>query len=222
MKHYIARKLYAAPSVEPVSLAEAKAHVRVDGSDEDSLLTALVSAARQHIETITWRALIDQTWDLYLDRFPDCDQIVLPFGLLRSVSAFEWTRTDLVTSTWTVGSGGSAGYLLDSNGRVAHIDTVNEPGVIHLAYQKQWPSDVLIASKAIHIRAVFGYGSVADDVPQPLKHAIKLVVGHWFANREAVSLSDRGAVANTPLPLAVDALLAPYRIYPVVDSEDYD
>ena len=62
--------LIAGPGEEPVTLAEAKAWCRIDAADEDTLLTALIAAARLHVEALTGRALITQTWRLVLNHVP--------------------------------------------------------------------------------------------------------------------------------------------------------
>jgi hypothetical protein len=59
--------LIAGPGEEPVALAEAKTFCRIDGTDEDALVSALIAAARLHVESLTGRALIEQTWRLVLE-----------------------------------------------------------------------------------------------------------------------------------------------------------
>ena len=78
--------LIAAPILEPMTLAEAKLHLRVDGTDEDDLITALIVAARRRAEHLLTRALITQTWELTLDEFPAADIQLPKPGVLSIVS----------------------------------------------------------------------------------------------------------------------------------------
>ena len=79
--------LITGPAVEPVSLADAKAHLRVDSTDEDALLTAAIVSARVHVESATRRALIEQAWRIYLDAWPRKRIVRVPVAPLISVDA---------------------------------------------------------------------------------------------------------------------------------------
>lgn len=185
--------LVTPPAQEPVPLAEAKAHLRVDTADDDALIQALIVAAREHVEHIIRRALVTQTWDLILDAFP-ADEIMLPRPPLQSVSSITYRLQD-----GTVVTLDPANYV---------VDTKSEPGRVVLAPGRSWPSDPLYAAGAVTVRYVAGYGDPAA-VPVAIKQAILLLVGHWYENREAV------AVGHTviQLPMTVDALLWPYRVW---------
>src|SRR3954453_3955872 len=89
-----------APSTEPISTADAQLQCRVDASDEDALIDALVKAAREHVETFTHRALITQTWDLKLDAFPCTGEIWLPKPPVASVTSITYLDTTGVSQTW--------------------------------------------------------------------------------------------------------------------------
>jgi len=182
-----------APTVEPVSLTEAKVHLRVDITDDDSLIAALIVAARQYVEVLTRRQLITATWDLVLDTWPDGDTILVPLPPLQSVTSI--TYKDSADTVYTMPA---MDYI---------VDTAEEPGRIVLAYGKTWPSTILYPVGAITIRFTAGYGD-ALAVPQAIKQAILLLVGHWYENREATI----GGTMQHELPFAVEALLWPYRI----------
>jgi uncharacterized phiE125 gp8 family phage protein len=203
------RKLITPPAVEPVSLAEVKLHSKVDQNAEDGLLSALIIAARQHVEKTTGRQLVTATWEVYLECFPcNDDEIELPFGELQSIDAFQWTLAGGATKSWTV----SGSNLLDANSAVvAHIEDGDE-AEIEVAFGCIWPPDVLRTSRGVRIRFTCGYG---DDtaVPQAVKQAILLLVGHWYTHREAVSIGTTSSSQGREIPLAVDALLSNYRLH---------
>ena len=102
--------LVTAPGTEPLTTAEAKAHLRVTGSDDDTPIDDIVAAAREFIEGETNRALITQTWDLFLDEFPGTDEIVLPWPPLGSVTTVKYTP-DADSSTTTYAS---SKYIVDT------------------------------------------------------------------------------------------------------------
>jgi uncharacterized phiE125 gp8 family phage protein len=79
--------LTSAPSVEPISLAEAKAHLRIDSEDEDALLASLIATARTYVERTLGLALITQGWAYYLDHWPPSGVVVLPIKPLQAVTA---------------------------------------------------------------------------------------------------------------------------------------
>lgn len=157
----------SAPATEPVTTAEIKTHCRVSGSEDDTYLDSLVATARQHVESITNRALITQTWVLSLDRFPV--EIELPKPPLVSIESIAYTSTS-----------GSSSTVATS---VYDVDTASLPARVFLKYGKSWPTDVRDISKAITITYVAGYGD-ADAVPDALKESIKLLAADMFEQRE--------------------------------------
>lgn len=180
-----------APAATPVTLAEAKAHVRYAASDSDDLITALIQAATTHLEGrngILGRALITQTWEWRVDYFPACLEVPLP--PLQSVTSVKYLDDNGVEQT------------LDPSAYV--VEAHHRNGRIRPVYNTIWPT-TRPESGAVRIVFVAGYGDAAA-VPQPIKHAILLLVGHWWFNREAVG------DPMTPVPLAVEALTNPFRI----------
>lgn len=186
--------LVTAPTEEPVSIAEAKAHLRVDGDDDDSYIGALITTARSHVETITRRALMPQTWKLVLDDWPD-DVLELLLPPLVSVSSITYKDADGETQTFA-----SSNYVVDA-------DSV--PGRLCLADDASWPSDDLYPMGAVQIQYLAGYTN-ANAVPQPIKNAILLLVGHYYENREAALVAQGANVQQ--LPMGVADLLATYRV----------
>lgn len=189
--------LVTAPALEPVSRTEAKLHCRIDADmvDDDTLVDALVKAAREWVEQRTRRALITQTWDLWQDDWPVGDEFRLPQPPLQSVTHVKYVDEDAATTTWS-----SANYL---------VDTFSEPGRVVMKGSASWPSATLQDVNAVNVRFVAGYGSAGTAVPQPIRQAMLMLIGHWYENREAILAT--GAMPKE-VPLAVDALLWPYRV----------
>jgi len=182
-----------APTEEPVTLSEAKLHCRVDGSDDDALLSSLIAAARAACEVLARRAFVTRTLDYRLASWPAGRSIVLPLPPLVSVTSIAYTDEDGVAGTVP-----STDYVVYSQ---------VEPGLIVLKPVASWPAATLMPGPALVVRYVAGFGAAAA-VPAEYKHAIKLTVGHWYENREAVVV---GAMV-AKLPLAVKDLLTQDRV----------
>jgi uncharacterized phiE125 gp8 family phage protein len=179
-----------APATNPVTLTEAKAHCRVDHTDDDTLIGLLISSATAHLDGyagILGRALVTQTWRQDFGGFSDPLRLALcPVASISSITYFD---ADNATQTL---AGSVYGLFTDEFG-----------AYVALKPDQSFPS-VYSREDAVSVTYVAG---VADsDVPAPIKHAILLLVGHWYANREAVSESQM-----SELPMAVDALIRPYR-----------
>lgn len=194
----MARKLVTAASTYPVTVAEAKAHLREVDSDNDDLIETLVKAATGHAEKYLGRALINQTWDLYLDDFPDDDEpIEIPLPpLIEVVGVF--TRD---------ADGNEDEVDLDS----VIIDLASEPARVSIG-SGSWPTvdDDVINAVRVRFRAGYVDNSVSPaegDVPDDIKAAILLHVGALFAHREEVVI---GQAANL-LPWGAKALLDLHR-----------
>lgn len=163
---------------------------------EDDLLTAIIQAAREHVEDITRRALLTQTWDYYLDAWPDGDVIKLPFGNLASVTSVSWKDTDGTETTLTV----TTDYLVETNGEGI--------GRIVLPYGESWPSGTLYPSNPIKIRFACGW-TTAASIPSKIRTAIKLICSDLYENREGQSQTVYLYKENP----AVQQLLASARLW---------
>lgn len=166
-------ELVTAPSVEPVSLDELKAHLRVDQADENGLLTSLIVAARRHLEMETRRAFINTTYAYRLPKFPADRFIELPRPPLSSVTSIVYEDSDSVSQTLAASS--------------YQVDTYGEPGRVALEPSQSWPATEADRLNAVTVTYVAGYGSAATDVPQEIRQAIMLLAGHWYENREHTS-----------------------------------
>lgn len=189
--------LYAAADGEPISLDEAKAHLRVDLDEEDELVMACIAASRSYLETVCGRSFVSQTWDYTIDNdWPCVDSepvIELPRAPLVSVTSISYVDSDGATQTLA-----SNQYVVDGS------ETI---GRIYPAYAVIWPT-VRTQNRAITVRFVAGYGAAAA-VPEAIKQAVLLLVGHFYAQRQPIVLGQSVAEA----PMAVDSLIAPYRVY---------
>ena len=184
-------KQITAPSTEPVSLADLKAHLRVEDDTDNALITALGKAAREYAERYTGRQLITAEWRVQFDAFPEGDNpINLPHPpLLNTISgggSGSGTSTDSgVTITYVDTSGAS--QTLASSRYV--VDDESFLGRIYLAYGQTWPT-VRDQRNAITVTYSAGYGAAATDIPETICAAIKLLVGHWYENREPVGMDN--------------------------------
>lgn len=189
------RVLITAPAVEPLEVSEVKDHLRITWADEDEGISRRIKVARQNAEAYLGRALITQTWDIYYRYFWPCFE--LPFGSLQSVTYIKYTDPD--------------GTLQTVSSSLYAVDTTTTLGTVEEAYNQSWPGDVRDFNKAIVIRFVCGYGTAGTDVPEPIREAMLIDIGHRHENREAVNVG-QGFTALT-VPLGWSALLDTYRIY---------
>jgi uncharacterized phiE125 gp8 family phage protein len=182
------------PETNPVSLAEMKLHLRIETSvtADDDLITSLITAATRWAEDFQGRKFVTQTVVEKYDRFPGtAGTIYLPYPPLISITSIVYVDT--------------AGDNQTIDSALYTVDATNEPGRVVPAYSKIWPTtrghinDVTITYSA-------GYGN-ASAVPDTVKAAIKLMVGHWYENREEVIV---GGIPAT-IPFGARELLWPQR-----------
>lgn len=184
--------LITAPATEPITLAEAKAHCRVEHSTDDTMITSLIIAARMAAEHELQRPLITQTWEAAYEDFPS-DASGIALGKFRPIAITSITYLDQDGNNTVLSS---LAYVLDST-------TV--PGWVYPAYNTSWPSARAFAN-SVRIRFTAGYGA-ASDVPQCIKQWMLLMIGSTYAFREATT--DR---AQARLPY-INSLLDPERVY---------
>jgi len=188
--------LVTAATAEPVSLAEAKAHLRVSGSDEDGLIAGYLLAARSYAQTYTRRVFSQQTWDQTFD-----------YDWPRD----EWGRPRLVLALQPVVSVTTLSYVPDGGGSVtltANTDYIartgdDQSGVIEPAYDVTWDG-VRRQLNAVSVRFVAGY----TRLPEEVRQAILMTVANFYEHRESTVVGTTAA----ELPLGASILLDPYRI----------
>lgn len=181
------------PINEPVGLTEMKEYLRVDSSDEDALISSLIIAARAYCESRTKWSFVTQTLRYTLDEWPDENEIVLPqpFNDTTSLAVTYYTSGSASGAVW-----GSTNYWVDAD---------SNPGRIVVKNNSEWPTFDLRSAKGVEVTFEAGYGG-QGDVPEAVRMAIMLLVGHWYANRSAVLT---GTVSKE-IEFGVNALLAPY------------
>lgn len=179
------------PAVEPVTLAEAKLHLADPPSEFDSMITLLIKAARRQAEAQMRRSLIDQQWTLTLDAFPDA--IALPMPRVTAITSVQYVDVNGATQTAS-----GAGYQLDNAGEFANW--------LVPAYGYSWP-ETLDRPNAVTVVYRAG-GADASAVTEDVKQWILLLVGQWFASREA---GVERAISEVPRGFW-DGLLDPYRV----------
>lgn len=201
-----------APAVEPVSLADMKAWLRVDIPDDDQLIGQLITDARTYVENKSKRQLITAQWQYTGDSFPPYDMSIWlvrqPRPYLPQTRQFQGSgggtiklpKPPLVSVQSITYVEPSAGATLTLDPTTYLVDTTTEPGRISPAYGQVWPVTRWQVN-AIQINYTCGYGS-ASQVPANFRRAIMLLVASWYENREAVS-----AIAMNPVPRSVDDLI---------------
>jgi len=194
-------KLISAPATEPISITEARAHLRVTDSDNDSLIAIFIKAATQNVEGpdgFLGRALVTQTWELVIDGFPD-SEIKIPLPPLQQIVSIKYD--DAAGAEQTLAP---SGYT---------VDAVSQPGWV-VPGTAGWPSTI-DAINAVRIRFICGYAPTADsppdpagNVPFPIKAAILLHLGSLYAHREDVIVGN----IVSEMPRSSEMLLRPHRV----------
>jgi uncharacterized phiE125 gp8 family phage protein len=194
----VALELITAPTTYPITLAEAKLHLHVDHSDEDSLINLLIDSATAHVDGpggFLGRALINQTWELVLDAFPD-DEITVPLPPLIEVISVKYDNTAGNEQVLAAG-----GYK---------VDMASEPG--RIVSTGTWPTTIdRINAVRVRFRAGYvdtGVSPAQGKVPGDIKAGILLYLGSLYANREQVVVG----TSAVPLPWGAEELLLRKRI----------
>ncbi|MEO1542992.1 MAG: head-tail connector protein [Pseudomonadota bacterium] len=184
--------LRSGPVLEPVSLDEVKAHLKVDGSEEDLLIASLILTSRLHIESALGLGLITQSFKLMLDAWPRGGAIRLP---VRPVQAVEEIRV-------CDADGGSA--VLDAS--TYDVDVTSAPArIVYVGGPAPKPGRSV---NGIEVDLVAGYGDGPSDVPAPIRQGLMMLVAHWYEHRDPVEIGS----SRTAIPPAVSNLIKPYRL----------
>ncbi|TAK49744.1 MAG: hypothetical protein EPO23_00475 [Xanthobacteraceae bacterium] len=181
--------LLTAPAAEPLSLDDARRYLRVEHDDDDATIAALIAAARNHVEALTRRVLITQTWRFVRDDWPGDGRIRLRMGPLRGLSAAR-----LIDAQGTAAALDAGLFVADraSNTLTASPWALPVPGR---------------ATAGIELDIALGFGPAPEDVPDMLRHAIRMLVAHWYENRGLVGIGQSVAM----MPPTVAAMLTSFR-----------
>ncbi len=190
-----------APAFEPVTLAEAKAHLRVDTATDDAYIGSLISAAREWCEQYLDRTLVHTQWVMRFDRFPPDG--TMDIELPRPPMATAGTTT-AVAMTFTFENGTTSTYSTASY----RVDRDGVPGTVKTLYGQTWPPH-LQDDNAISVTWWGGYGASGTSVPAAIRHAILMLTAHWYESRQA-------AVATGAVPQDV-----PYGVKSLLDSQKW-
>ena len=202
-------KVITPPAAEPLSTAEVKLHLRVDHTSDDTLISALIVAAREHVENYLGGSLVQQTRAVYLSAWP-YSPFRLPCGPVQEIESVKYTDSDGVENTVSTDL-----YYLSPGGELC------------LEPFESWPTARLRGPGAIEITYTTGYETVVTvipgeeegdpdteetdygaNIPQAIKQAMLLLIGEWYEQREAAADTK---YAIQPTPWGVKQLLAPYR-----------
>lgn len=210
--------LVTGPTVEPITLDDAKNFLRIDASDtsDDTLITALIKAARSLVEAHTNRALLTQTWDYWMDSFPPSQHGQragwwdgVREGALSSIVEAQGTIRLPKAPLQTVNS--ITYYDTTDTAQTTDLSTLViqseiEPAAIFPKIGQIWPVS-LRGRQAVKVRFIAGYGDNATSLPGDIIQAVRILVAHFYENR-GVMVESRLA----EMPFSVQALLLPYRM----------
>jgi hypothetical protein len=183
------------PASDPVTLDEAKAFAKVDGTDEDALITSLITAAATFAEQYLRRSLVSQTLKLTLDMGMSAAYRALPEGTFEiPLSAFYGGLPDVIELTRGPVQSVSSVVTYDTSNAPATFSTDNyrvdtAGGRVHLNETATWPSP-LRQFAAAEITYVAGYGDTAASVPQPIRTGILTHVQRMYDARIVCDLPD--------------------------------
>lgn len=192
-------RILTTPAItEPVTLAEAKAHLQLDTdfTDDDAYITSVISAGRDHIEKQTGRLIAEANVELYLDDFEQ--EITLPLWPVSTLESVAYK--DENGNSQTINLTGNADVILDKHNSPAVIKFLDPPDT-YRKEESESVDNVTITFKA-------GYGSTYWLLPKELKQALLVLIRDMYDNRESYQTKK-----NYPGSFAVDNILDYYRIY---------
>lgn len=164
--------LVTAPANRLITAADLRAHCRIDDSAEDESLEQLIDSATEAAESYTWRRFVTQTWDQSFDAF--ANPLILKYPPVASVTSVTYTDANGDSQT-------ASSSTLYETGKLNGLD------VVRLRYGQVWPA-TRGHEDVVTVR--FICGEAVDDVPEPLKQAVRLHAAHFYENREGQAMPD--------------------------------
>lgn len=181
------------PTAEPITLDEAKLHLRVvDGSDEDTLIDSLIAAARQEAERLGWLSCCTQTWRLYLTGWP-AGPVLLPRHPIQSITSVKWYDASDAQQTLSA----SVYALVPEAGCDAQLA---------LASGQAWPTAEL-SGRMYPVVVEYVAGWAENAVPAAIRQYMLLLIGAMYEQRQSVVVGG-GSLVEMPF---VEGLLDDYR-----------
>lgn len=185
------------PTNYPISLAEAKAHLKVDHTAEDAYIMALVKAVCTRTEGYLGRPLLNTQFQWVMDAFPCSTVMYVPKPKLVSIDSITYlASSDGNTTSW-----GSTYY---------NVDTISEPGRLEPAYNETWPTNVRTQNNAVTVKFTAGYGTTTTDVPEDILLGMKLLLASAYENRQDEVV---GTGYKVDITQGSQFFLDPYRMY---------
>ena len=181
-----------------VSLADLKAYLRIDGNDDDSLLTGQIQAATAQVEAWTRRHLLNRSLSIWMDQTPPGDRIELPYAPARSIDgvygyAEDGTETQMAAASY-------------------YADIISQPPRVVLNDGSVWPTGDLRNANAFKVTYSTGYGTAeSNTIPGGLKEAVKALAAHYYEGRGTQTLA-AGFKTISEAPPIIQSLLAPWSI----------
>jgi uncharacterized phiE125 gp8 family phage protein len=186
------------PAVEPVSLAFAKTHVRVDTETDDLYIQSLISVAREYVEDVLDITICTTVWEVKYDLFPIW-AIILPRLPMQDK-----------TITVTYRSGDGTYSTLSSANAAFQVDASVLPGRIYPQWATAWPA-TRGDENSVTVRYTAGYGDDGQNVPPVVKHLILILVGHWYDTRQPAVMGGPQSVPQTFETLLAASSMGVYR-----------
>lgn len=182
-------KVIEGSNTEVVTLEEVKNHLRIDGDDEDSIISSYIQAAREYAEIFTGRSFVEKTYEYITNPKEKYAYIELPMPPLvevLEVSAMQSTNEELL-----------------NEGKDYYIIKGYDESLIYPSLERGWPKETLDRLGGIKVKYRAGY----SEAPMSVKQAILILVAHFYENRENLIARD-----YKEIPFGVSSLLRPFWV----------